>query len=256
LYCQKKSFTVGRHFLRPLSAQDLREENPFELVQRQKAAAALAEEERALQSSDDEVRHFVVLHGARYFAGFDGRFQAIADATLNFLEYLGVALAQRFALVARLGGEVATQAAVLATVLTEETPVRVDIRADPAERGERLVAQRFAHHLAAPGIIKVQRLQREHLLGGEVVSERSLGNACGAHDVPHTGPIVTLPVHDLHALAQDHVSMGLLSHASIWTVVFHVSNPTTVAAPGPSLPLASECRLQLNRRPFEGLVAN
>src|ERR1700759_4124703 len=151
----KKSFTVGRPFLRPLSAHDLREENPFELVQRQKAAAALAEEERALQSSDDEVRHFVVLHGARYFAGFDGRFQAIADATLNFLEYLGAALAQRFALVARLGGQVATQAAVLATGLTEETPVRVDIRADPAERGERLVAQRFAHHLAAPGIIKV-----------------------------------------------------------------------------------------------------
>jgi len=194
------------------------------LVQRQKAAAALAEEERALQSSDDEARHFVVLHGARHFAGFDGRFQAIDDATLYFLKYLGVALAQRFALVARLGGEVATQAAVLATVLTEETPVRFDIRANPAERGERLVAQRFAHHLATAGVIEVQRLQREHLLGGEVVGERSLGNACGAHDVPHTGPVVTLPVHDLHALAQDHISMGLLSHSPIWTGVLHVSN--------------------------------
>jgi hypothetical protein len=117
-------------FCRSPSAQDLREENPFELVQRQKAAAALAEEERALQSSDDEVRHFVVLHGARHFTGFDGRFQAIGDATLYFLEYLGVTLAQRFSLVARLGGEVATQA----TVLTEDTPVRFDIPADPGER--------------------------------------------------------------------------------------------------------------------------
>src|SRR4029077_9351719 len=116
------------------------------------------------------------------------------------------------------------QAAVPATVLTEDTPVRVDIRANPAERGERLVAKRFAHHLATAGVIEVQRLQREHLLGGEVVGERSLGNACGAHDVPHTGPVVTLPVHDLHALAQDHISMGLLSHSPIWTGVLHVSN--------------------------------
>jgi hypothetical protein len=219
---------AGVFFCRPLSAQDLREENPFELVQRQKAAAALAEQEGALQPSDDEVRHVVVLHGTRHFAGFDGRLQAIDGATLYFLEDLGIALAQRFALVARLGGEVATQAAVLATVLTEETPVRFDICADPAERGERLVAQRFAHHLATAGVIKVQRLQREHLLGGEVVGERSLGNACGAHDVPHTGPVVTLPVHDLHALTQDYVSMGLLSHSAIWTGVLYVSNPTTV----------------------------
>ena len=64
------------------SAQHLREENPFELLQWEQVAAALAEEERALQSSDDEVRHFVVLHGARHFAGFDSRFQAIDDAAL------------------------------------------------------------------------------------------------------------------------------------------------------------------------------
>ena len=117
-----------------------------------------------METSDDKVRHFVVLHCARHFAGFGGRSQAIDDAALQILENLRHALAQRFAMVARLGGEVAVHAAMLAAMLMQEAPVHLNIRADAAERGELLVAQRFADHLAAAGVVQVQRLQGERLL--------------------------------------------------------------------------------------------